>query len=95
LLWVGVFNPPVPWVAYPSGARGSRTRELHWGDGGAVACERRGAPMRIALVRSRAKERAAEAAVETQGRTWPPWHRQNKKPSRSDKTSNAVHPRVQ
>jgi hypothetical protein len=75
----GVFNVPVPRVAYHSGARGSRRREPYWGDGGAVVCERRGAPMRIALVRSRAEERAAAAAGETQGRTWPLRHRQNKK----------------
>jgi hypothetical protein len=45
----GVFNPPVPRLAAHSGARGSRTREPRRGDGGAGVCERRGAPMRIAL----------------------------------------------
>jgi hypothetical protein len=44
----GALNPPVPRVANLSGARGSRTREPGRGDGGAVVCERRGAPMRIA-----------------------------------------------
>jgi muramoyltetrapeptide carboxypeptidase len=47
--WVGAFNLPVPRVADHSGARGTRTREPCWGDGGAASCERRGAPVRIAL----------------------------------------------
>jgi hypothetical protein len=38
----------VPRVANVSGARGHRTREPCWGDGGAASCERRGAPARIA-----------------------------------------------
>ncbi len=40
----GAFNPPVPRVADLSGARGHRTRQRRWGDGGAASCERRGAP---------------------------------------------------
>jgi len=40
---------PVPRVAGDSGARGYRTREPCRGDGGAASCERRGAPVRIAL----------------------------------------------
>jgi hypothetical protein len=49
--------------------------------------------MRIALVRSRAKERAVAAAGETQGRTRPPRYRQKEKPLRSNKrnsTSNLI-----
>jgi len=45
----GAFIPPVPRVANVSEARGHRTREPRWGDGGADLCERRGAPRRIAL----------------------------------------------
>jgi len=44
----GAFNPPVPRVVNLSAARGLRTREPRWGDGGAALCERRGAPTRIA-----------------------------------------------
>jgi hypothetical protein len=45
----GGFSFAVPRVADHSGAHGHRTREPCWGDGGAVFCERRGAPARIAL----------------------------------------------
>jgi hypothetical protein len=45
----GAFHPPVPRVANLSGARGYRTREPRWGDGGAASCERRGASTRIVL----------------------------------------------
>ncbi len=45
----GAFDPPVPRVAYLSEARGHRTREPRRGNGGAASCERRGAPVRIAL----------------------------------------------
>ena len=45
----GIFNPPVPQLAYLSGARGYRTREPRWGDGGAALCKRRGATTWITL----------------------------------------------
>jgi hypothetical protein len=47
-LWEGGLKSPVPRVADLSEARGSRTRDPHWGDGGAAQCERRGATTRIA-----------------------------------------------
>jgi hypothetical protein len=72
----GVLIPPVPWVADLSGARGSRTREPNRGDGGAAVCERRGAPVRIALVRSRAEESAGAGRGGAPACRRPPWHRQ-------------------
>jgi hypothetical protein len=45
----GAFHPPVPRVGDDSEARGHRTREPCWRDGGAALCERRGAPVRIVL----------------------------------------------
>jgi hypothetical protein len=41
-------RPPVARVADLSGARGHRTREPYWEDGGAASCGRRGATTRIA-----------------------------------------------
>ncbi len=72
----GAFNPPVPRVANHSGARGYRTRETRWGDGGHAGVKRRRGtprdPGADRAVRSRAEELAAAAAGETQGRTQPP-----------------------
>jgi hypothetical protein len=75
----GVFHASVPRVANYSGARGSRTRESCRGDGGAAVCERRGAPMRIALSgrgRRRASLASGEASggagVKIAGRVWGP-----------------------
>jgi hypothetical protein len=48
-LGVWAFIQPVPQVANRSEARGHRTREPCWGDGGAASCKRRGAPTRVAL----------------------------------------------
>jgi hypothetical protein len=68
------FNPPVPRVANFSGARGYRTREPRWGDGGAASRERRGATTRIALsghgrrsVRPQAAGAAKAARLATRG----------------------------
>ncbi len=68
------FNPPVPRVANSSGARGYRTREPRWGDGGAASRERRGATTRIALsghgrrsVRPQAAGAAKAARLATRG----------------------------
>ena len=67
------------------GPGGPRRGEPVRGDGGAASCERRGAPMRIALVRSRAEEPAGAVRGGAPACSRPPWHRQNKKPLRSNK----------
>jgi len=91
ILWEGAFNPPAPRVENLSEARGNRTREPRWGDGGAVSRERRGAPVRVALSgRGRRSVRPQRLGRRKVARSHP--RRRQKKPHAVKKKNLATHP---
>jgi hypothetical protein len=89
---VGGFPSAGAGVADLSGARGHRTREPRWGDGGAASCERRGAPARIAPSGRGRRSVRPQRLGRRKAAYRPPRHRHTM-PSRSDRKGPAVHPR--